>query len=370
MSEILPLTSLRFIAAFYVFIFHIHIRWPLTNHHFLNKFFLEGAVGMSLFFILSGFILYYRYHQIEFTPKRVGNYVLHRFSRIYPIYLLAAISTLPWIGISFEEVGISATLLYIGRLLFIIFTNIFLLQAWFPQLFDYWNNGGSWSISVEAFFYTLFPFIQNLINKFQLKQILLVGFIAYIFTILFGISYILFPKDYAIRLVYSMPIFRLPEFIIGIVAAVISVKYHNHKINYPLIFYFSTFIIIFYLAFCGKTNSGYLVHNFIIVPLITLIIYSAAHCKSGLVYKLLSLKPLVILGHASYSFYSLQALLVLYIAPNYNKIVGNLPFWSKSSVFLFILFCCLSLMSLLSYYLIEEPVRLFLNKKLANKIKL
>lgn len=363
MLEILPLTSLRFIAALYVFIFHIHIRWPLTSNKFLDRFLLEGAVGMSVFFILSGFILYYRYHKVEFTPAAAKNYITHRFSRIYPIYLLSAISTLPWLGIYLDDASISATLIYIGRLLFIVFTNMFLLQAWIPQLFDYWNNGGSWSISVETFFYTLFPFVKNLINKFSIKTILLIGFITYIFTILFGLSHILFPRDYAVRVVYSIPIFRLPEFIIGIVAAVVSIKYHNNKINYDMVFCFSAFTLIIYLSLCGKANSGYTSHNFIIIPLITSIIYSAANCHFGIVYNLLSFKPLVILGHASYSFYSLQALLILYIAPKYKTAIGHLPFWNKNSVFLLIVFCCLSLMSLLSYYLIEEPARRFINKR-------
>src|SRR5689334_4050960 len=29
-GELLPLTSLRFVAASYVYLFHVHIRWPLT----------------------------------------------------------------------------------------------------------------------------------------------------------------------------------------------------------------------------------------------------------------------------------------------------------------------------------------------------
>ncbi len=80
MNEILPLTSLRFFAALYVFIFHIHIRWSLICNKFLSNFFFEGGVGMSLFFILSGFILYYRYHKTDFTQAETKTYIIYLFN--------------------------------------------------------------------------------------------------------------------------------------------------------------------------------------------------------------------------------------------------------------------------------------------------
>jgi len=66
-KEILPLTGLRFVAAFYVFLFHIHIRWPLAGQPFLKNVLDQGAVGMSLFFVLSGFVLAYRYADVRST---------------------------------------------------------------------------------------------------------------------------------------------------------------------------------------------------------------------------------------------------------------------------------------------------------------
>jgi peptidoglycan/LPS O-acetylase OafA/YrhL len=49
---------LRFFAALYVFIFHIHLRWPLAPEStFLSNLLGQGAIGMSLFFVLSGLVL-------------------------------------------------------------------------------------------------------------------------------------------------------------------------------------------------------------------------------------------------------------------------------------------------------------------------
>ena len=55
--DIPALTGLRFVAAFYVFLFHIHIRMPLTENTFLAGIIGQGAIGMTIFFVLSGFIL-------------------------------------------------------------------------------------------------------------------------------------------------------------------------------------------------------------------------------------------------------------------------------------------------------------------------
>src|SRR5262249_30868226 len=96
-KEILPLTGLRFIAAFYVFLFHIHIRWPLAASPFVANLFDVGAIGMSIFFVLSGYVLAHRYRD-GVTSYR--DYLVNRFARIYPIYAVAALLTVPWMGVS------------------------------------------------------------------------------------------------------------------------------------------------------------------------------------------------------------------------------------------------------------------------------
>lgn len=46
-------TGLRFAAALYVIVFHIHIRWPLTSQPDFKNIPAQGAVEMSLIFMLS-----------------------------------------------------------------------------------------------------------------------------------------------------------------------------------------------------------------------------------------------------------------------------------------------------------------------------
>lgn len=59
-----PLTSLRFIFAFMVFASHLgFLNKSESNvlHWVYDSVFHEGYIGVSFFFILSGFILAYNY---------------------------------------------------------------------------------------------------------------------------------------------------------------------------------------------------------------------------------------------------------------------------------------------------------------------
>jgi len=48
-NEIQPLTGLRFLIAFWVFIFHIQIRWPIFDNPSLVSIANQGAIGMTFF---------------------------------------------------------------------------------------------------------------------------------------------------------------------------------------------------------------------------------------------------------------------------------------------------------------------------------
>lgn len=63
------LTALRFVAAFYVFLFHVQLRAPIAENTCIVAFLSQGAVGMAIFFMLSGFILTHRYSQRDFLPE-------------------------------------------------------------------------------------------------------------------------------------------------------------------------------------------------------------------------------------------------------------------------------------------------------------
>lgn len=128
MSRVHPLTSLRFVAAMMV-----------VAHHYWD--FEAGYAGVGFFFVLSGYVLALNYAGRVATERREFYY--RRFARIYPTHLLTLLLSIP-IGGTFLDA----------------LPSFVLLQSWLPfQGFQHVANGPSWSISNEAFFYALFPFL-------------------------------------------------------------------------------------------------------------------------------------------------------------------------------------------------------------------
>ena len=349
-SEIYSLTGLRFIAAFYVFLFHIHLRWPLTYNPYLKNIVGQGAIGMSLFFMLSGFVLAYRYTDLQ-TPWR--DYLVNRFARIYPIYLVAAFVTIPWIAISFSG-NLFEISRELGKLTLLVVSNIFLIQAWFPQFFDFWNNGGSWSISVEAFCYLMLPLLLPLLVKLTGKIVILMLIVFWLLAAIPGLSAELFgTKDFPIF--YAMPIFRLPEFLIGVcIFLAMRLGYKSKSRAFAQMVVLGIFIG--YLGLFGDKMPIFVGHNWITIPVIAFMIFSLANSKGFIAY-LLSSRIFVWLGKISYCFYSFQVLLILFLIQYHDSIVISYPIFTDNRVLGLIAFMILIVMSTLGFYLIEEPAR-------------
>jgi peptidoglycan/LPS O-acetylase OafA/YrhL len=140
-----PLTSLRFIAAAMIVVHHSHAYFGYGD--WLGMRFSLGA-GVDFFYVLSGFILYYSYRQFE-TARDVYNFYVARLARIWPLHfatflLVFAFLPAPWGPPG--SIAQEAT------------TNLLLLQAWSPHINYFFSfNDVSWSLSVEAFFYLMFP---------------------------------------------------------------------------------------------------------------------------------------------------------------------------------------------------------------------
>jgi peptidoglycan/LPS O-acetylase OafA/YrhL len=349
--ELLALTGLRFIAAFYVFLFHFQIRWPITDNIFIANVLGQGAVGMSLFFILSGFILAYRYAD---GRTSFGRYFGNRFARIYPVYVVAALLTLPWIGVTLEGGSLKDLAWGAAQGLMLIVTNILLIQAWFPQFFGYWNNGGSWSISVEAFCYVMLPLILPHMVRLPVNRLLLVALLCYFLSVLPGLIAILFPIDPR-AVFYAMPIFRFPEFLLGscVFLAFRGGWPGNLKQVYQWV---SLVILVIYLGITGSLVPNYIGHNWIVIPFISFMILTLANGSSAMA-SFLATPVLVWLGKISYCFYSFQVLVILCSISYHDKIVEVLPMLGDNLLFTILALIILMCLSASGYYWLEEPAR-------------
>lgn len=350
-KEIASLTGLRFVAAFYVFVFHINASWPLTEIKLLNNIFEQGAIGMSLFFILSGFVLAHRY---AIGHTSVKAYFANRFARIYPIYFTAALVTLPWVGLSFSGNSLFDIVKTILRGFILVFSNVFLIQAWFPQFFGYWNDGASWSISVEAFCYLIFPIIFPVFLGLSKKNLYFVFAGCYLLAVIPGQAGVLFPGS-SLAVHYAMPIYRLPEFLIGVCTFLVLRNVRSSRFTqwHQLLFLVG---LLAYLNFFGQKYSNFVGHNWIVVPFIAFMIFSLTS-GDGVFAALLSHPVSVWLGRTSYCFYSFQVLVIKLFIGYHSKLLGLSPLFANANFIFCSALGVLFIFSAAGYYLIEEPFR-------------
>src|SRR5260370_8948074 len=129
-----------------------------------------GYVGVSFFFVLSGFILVYTYAG---RPMILKNFWRARFARIYPAYAFSLLVTAPFFFYAVLTMNIPFFVWAKAHLKLASALVLSLLQAWVPQAALTWN-AVAWSLSVEPFFYLLFPFLLLLFVRRSQPHLLLI----------------------------------------------------------------------------------------------------------------------------------------------------------------------------------------------------
>ena len=151
------LTSLRFFAAAIVLTYHVYA--PDPQGGFLQGIAASGTQAVSFFFILSGFILTYVYSARDEKGALIAVPVRFwhaRLARIAPAYMLGLVIATPiFLYSTFVLKSVSVPTFLIALFLVPLF-----LQAWWPSTIFAWNVP-AWSVSIEAFFYVLFPFLER-----------------------------------------------------------------------------------------------------------------------------------------------------------------------------------------------------------------
>lgn len=145
------LTGLRAVAAALVLVHHFN---PLSPERFgwrLHNLAAETHIGVTVFFVLSGFLIGYRYLR---RPVPLRTYLANRFARIYPLYFL--LTTLTFGLLHYGEhhpFSLSEYLL-----------NITFLRGLFEQ-YLYTGIAQGWSLTVEELFYLSAPLAFWLIRR-------------------------------------------------------------------------------------------------------------------------------------------------------------------------------------------------------------
>ncbi len=345
-KEIKSLTFFRFVAAFIVFLFHV----PNFQTGVSNTFFPKGYIGVNFFFILSGFILAYNYHDRMLpTAAKIKEFYIARFARVYPVHFLTFWLTVP-IELLVDDIGKVFNYVVIGVM------NILLLQIYYPsERVNHSFNGPSWTIAIELVFYAIFPLVllktnrQRVIRQHPAIFIALL-YLALVLTAWLATRYI--PRPIGPWVAGTLPPLRCLEFIMGIFL------FYLFDANREGLRYKSLAGVL-EVAVIGLVIGTYALIPFLpkiyndgiyFIPSVVLLIYVFAYEK-GFLSGWFSHPKAVLLGEISFSFYMFHIVVItaMKLIPWLPQIS---PFWSVLMAFGVTLF-----LSFLCYFSYEMPLR-------------
>lgn len=151
------LDSLRGLCALLVVFFHL----PVSSHLHPLALFRHGYLFVDFFFVLSGFVIAHAYGGRLGSAKDFVPFVIKRLGRVWPLH---AVMLAAFIGIELCRLWFhfdAATPFTRDRSVEAIFTNLLLIQSF--NIHDYLTwNGPAWSISVEMGAYVVFAALMIL----------------------------------------------------------------------------------------------------------------------------------------------------------------------------------------------------------------
>ncbi len=199
------LTGLRWWAALMVFLFHMRVFAPLPGR--INILFDQGYLGVTFFFVLSGFVLTW-----SMRPRvPVSTFYWRRFARIWPAHLVALVVAVP-VFYTAQMVQADSFLKPID--LSVLLLSLVLLQAWsYSPTILFSGNPAAWTLSVEALFYAIHPWVSRLLTQLRYRGALIIAGVAVTWAFAYRAAVVIWPESWVPDV--PMPVTRLPEFLLG-----------------------------------------------------------------------------------------------------------------------------------------------------------
>lgn len=341
-KSIMSLQVLRGFAAILVLLFHgSAMIEKMLGYSYATNALRIGSSGVDIFFVLSGFIIYYTSTIKEITPK---EFFMRRFVRIFPIYWVALIFVcgtflFEYFIVESQNSTVVKTIQDGG--LDLLFRSIFLIPIQSRPLISV-----AWSLSYEIVFYLLFGLFFFRSPK---KFICILAFwVTFNFLNYFCLQCQTFFHPIVAWVDLSNPI--ILEFLYGCIIAIIVTKYEKFQVHkYANISLLIGCLFLIATVFLQEWISNHMhIRMFIYGLPATLIVYGAIYLKYP------SPRFLTYLGDASYSIYLfhlpfLGTIIKLLFMFKINNLFSN--FFGTTSILLFLTFLCCCM-----YNFIEKPI--------------
>lgn len=347
------LDILRISLALLVYMFHSQGHF-LCNYYYLNNFIEVGAIAMTGFMMLSGFVLYMSNSRREFSKiSDVKIFYLKRIISVIPLYYSIAFVHV-FIQMLKGEISVSDV-----AILFPV--ELFSVQSTYFSLFYKSHNGGTWFISCILICYAVYPYLHFIISKIS-KRSLLITFLFVSFLLLYApLVRIYFRLDMVT--IYANPFYRLLEFMIGIILArIISTGYCLKNLSMlinPISLLFTVFFMISSISIFRQFYHiiDFMFFNWIALPCFILVILNLALMSFKSIE---NSKIVTYLSGIAYTFFMCQVLPLWDV----SRFFCNLLESNNNVLKILISFTICLLGAILIHEGIEKPASKCLKKKL------
>jgi peptidoglycan/LPS O-acetylase OafA/YrhL len=350
-SYLPEIDGLRFLAVFMVVVL-LHITHFIDDKFFNEQwvpngywknFVMENGHGVSLFFVISGFILSLPFAKWRLDQQEkisLKRYYLRRLTRLEPPYLIAlAIFFIGnvWIANKYE----------FGELLPHFFASAVYLHNFIYDSFS-WILPISWSLEVEVQFYLLAPlfFLLFLIRSNIVRWLLFAAVIIFSAVFWFDVWNVVHVFVY------------LHYFFMGILLA----DLYCCKVN--LIKNKLAGLIIGIIAFWGFIFLPS-IHNLpgFLLKLVCMFLLVHATLNNPFIKKIFSLEPLIIIGGMCYSIYLLHYGIISAVGYAFRAMKVDVANYSLIPLFVAGFAALVLLTSALFFLLVEKPFMRFKKRK-------
>jgi len=355
------LTALRFFAAAHVFLFHLEAAKLLVAPAFARQLAGIGYVGVNFFFVLSGFILTWAHAN---APPATRQYLRTRFFRIYPAYFVSLCLAAPvfvyvcfYTTLPLEQAYIAV--MKDHALLFMALA-LFLLQAWIPAA-ALSVNPVAWSLSVEVFFYLLFPTAQRRLSALDQRALIVAIASLASLSIALALAYVYASPDgvastnpdmndlTGLNVLRFNPLLRLPEFLIGMCGAQLLLRYPLPA-NWATPLVASGVTMLAVTTMLSERIAYPVLHNGLLSLPFLAIIYGIAQRPAWTV--VLEWKLFRVLGETSYAFFLTHGMVIAVWFFRDGTAAR------QASIFdIVACFVLAQALAMLVYYAVEQPLR-------------
>jgi peptidoglycan/LPS O-acetylase OafA/YrhL len=344
------LTAGRGIAALMVAAYHASLVWPGS----LSPIVSFGWLGVTFFFILSGFVLTWSLAD----HRSYSEFIIHRIARIYPVHIASLAISLASFLFFLNPLGG-----YVGTVRGTIL-QAFLLHDFVPghpEIRQAWN-GVSWTLSAEFFFYLFAPFIIRYLTSLKTYALLNVGASLYLIHGSIGvIAHTLHAARLADFLQYH-PIAYIPMFVYGIIGAILMRR--GVQVRVSLVLTLLLFVPV--IAYCFRSGDlNPIVMMALSIPAFLAFILDQARRDSEAKSTILAHGLFEKVGEISFSLYMVHALVLGVVHHVFE--VARLPYHPTLFTGAFLVASLIA--AYLMYEIVEKPMRGFVLSRFISKPK-